>query len=215
MSAGVKLSGLCCKSCLGVRAKVFSQMSLDKTGENSRAGSSREHQVTRPVARSPSGRDQPRRHRRKSHSGQLARIGRDPLQYGAIGRSADGPTSRSASTDHWKGSWFMPLTRGKAVGYDADLMTFKFTMRNGQQIVQCQISIAALSDLADRRRGSTGDLQAEFKANRELIEAIASALFDQSPNVETRVISIFSKHIRRSRFGRLYSARRRPRRTVK
>jgi len=109
----------------------------------------------------------------------------------------------------------MPLTRGKTVGYDADSMTFKFTMKNGQQIVQCQVSISALSDLADRRRGSTGDLQAEFKANRELIEAIASALFDQFPNVETRVISIFSKHIRRGRFGRLYSARRRPRRTVK
>ena len=77
------------------------------------------------------------------------------------------------------------------------------------------ISIAALSDLADRRRGSTGDLFAEFKANRELIEAIASALFDRSSNVETRVVSIFSKHIRRGRFGRLYSARRRPRRTVK
>ena len=96
----------------------------------------------------------------------------------------------------------MPLTRGKAVGYDADSMTFKFTMRNGQQIVQCQVSISALSDLADRRRGSTGDLQAEFKANRELIEAIASALFDQSSNVETRVVSIFSKHIRRGRFGK-------------
>jgi hypothetical protein len=109
----------------------------------------------------------------------------------------------------------MPLTRGKALGYDADLMAFNFTMRNGQQIVQCQVSIAALSDLADRRRGSTGDLQAEFKANRELIEAIASALFDQSSNVETRVVSIFSKHIRRSRFGRRYSVRLRPRRTVK
>ena len=42
----------------------------------------------------------------------------------------------------------MPLTRGEAVGYDADLMAFKFTMRNGQQIVQCQISRAALGDLA-------------------------------------------------------------------
>ena len=76
----------------------------------------------------------------------------------------------------------MPLTRGKADGYDADLMAFKFTMKNGHQIVQCQISTAALSDLADRRRGSTGDLQVEFAANRELIEAIASALFDQSAN---------------------------------
>jgi voltage-gated potassium channel Kch len=59
------------------------------------------------------------------------------------------------------------------------------------------------------RRGSTGDLQAEFKANRELIEAIASALFDRISNVETAVISIFSKHVRRGRFGRIYSARRR------
>ena len=69
--------------------------------------------------------------------------------------------------------------------------------------MQCQISIAALSDLADRRRGSTGDLRAEFEANRELIEAIASALFDQSSNEETRVVSIFSKHIpSSSRFGK-------------
>ena len=109
----------------------------------------------------------------------------------------------------------MPLTQGKIVGYDADLMTFKFTMRNGQKIVQCQISIAALSDLADRRRGSTGDLRAEFKANRELIEAIASALFDRSSNVETRVVSIFSKHIPSSRFGRRHSVRLGPSRTFK
>jgi len=98
----------------------------------------------------------------------------------------------------------MPLTTGKAIGYDADLMAFKFTMRNGQQIVQCQISTAALSDLADRRRGSKGDLLAEFKAHRVLIEAIASALFDQSSE-KTRVISIFSKHIPISRFGRGHS----------
>ena len=109
----------------------------------------------------------------------------------------------------------MPLRRGKAVGYDADLMAFKFTMRNGQQIVQCQISIAALSDLADRRRGSTGDLQAEFKANRELIEAIASALFDQSSDEETRVVSIFSKHIPKQPFRQTLFVEAKTRRTVK
>ena len=108
----------------------------------------------------------------------------------------------------------MPLTRLKAVGYDAGLMAFKFTMRNGQQDVQCQISTAALSDLADRRRGSKGDLLAEFKAHRVLIEAIASALFDQSSNEEKRVVSIFSKHIPTSRFGRRHSTPK-PRRTVK
>ena len=110
---------------------------------------------------------------------------------------------------------FMPLTRGKLIGYDADLMAFGFTMRNGQQIVQCQISVAALSDLAARRRGATGDLKAEFKANRKLIEDIASALFDQSSNVETGVISIFRSMFGAARLGGPYSARRRPRRTVR
>ena len=74
----------------------------------------------------------------------------------------------------------MPLTRGEAVGYDADLMVFKFTMRNGEQIVQCQISHAALGDLADRWRGAGRDLRAEFEAHRELIESIASEQFDQT-----------------------------------
>ena len=77
----------------------------------------------------------------------------------------------------------MPVTRGKAIGYDAKLMMFNFTMRNGEQIVQCQISNAALNVLADR---GERDLPAEFEAHRELIEAIASAEFDQTSNEETR-----------------------------
>ena len=89
----------------------------------------------------------------------------------------------------------MPLTRGKTVGYDADLMMFKFTMRNGDQIVQCQISHAALGDLAGRWRAGAQDLPAEFEAHRELIEAIASDLFDQTSNIETRLVCIFAKHI--------------------
>ena len=39
------------------------------------------------------------------------------------------------------------------------------------------------------------DLPAEFEAHRELIEAIASELFDQTSNEETRLVRIFSKHI--------------------
>ena len=92
----------------------------------------------------------------------------------------------------------MPLTRGEAVGYDTDLMMFKFTMRNGEQIVQCQISNAALGDLADRWKGSARDLRAEFEAHRELIEAKASELFDQTSRVETTLVRIFAKHIPRS-----------------
>ena len=89
----------------------------------------------------------------------------------------------------------MPLTRGEAVGHDADLMAFKFTMRNGEQIVLCQISNAALGDLSGRWRG-TRELQAEFEAHRELIEAITSEQFDQISNKETRLVRIFAKHIR-------------------
>jgi hypothetical protein len=90
----------------------------------------------------------------------------------------------------------MPLTRGEAVGYDAELMAFKFTMRNGEHIVQCQVSHAALSDLACRGSRAAGrDLPAEFEAHREAIEAIASAQFDKISNEETRLVRIFAKHI--------------------
>jgi hypothetical protein len=101
----------------------------------------------------------------------------------------------------------MPLTGGEAVGYDAALMVFKFTMRNGDQIVQCEISNAALGDLAERWRGAGRDLRAEFEAHRELIEAITSEQFDRTSNSEqfdpisnkdTPLVRIFSKHIRRS-----------------
>ena len=92
----------------------------------------------------------------------------------------------------------MPLTRGVAVGYDADLMAFKFTMWNGEQIVQCQISNAALNVLAVR---GERDLPAEFEAHRDLIEGIASEQFDQKSKSnqfdsiskkETRLVRIFS-----------------------
>ena len=76
----------------------------------------------------------------------------------------------------------MPLTRGEAVGYDAVLMVFKFTMRNGAQTVQCEISKAALGDLADRGSGAARDPRAEFEAHRDLIEAITSEQFDQKSN---------------------------------
>ena len=99
-------------------------------------------------------------------------------------------------TSRWKGAGFMPLTRGEAVGYDADLMAFKFTMRNGQQIMQCQISRAALGDLAGGWTAfAARDLPAQFEAHREFIEAIASAQFDQTSNAETRLVCIYAKHL--------------------
>ena len=90
----------------------------------------------------------------------------------------------------------MPLTRGEAIGYDAHLMTFKFTMRNGEQIVQCQISSAALGHFAGGRRNSARDLPTEFEAHRDLIEAIASEQFDQTSNKETKPVSIFATDVK-------------------
>jgi hypothetical protein len=111
--------------------------------------------------------------------------------------SSAGDPPRDPSTDCWKEAGFMPLTqRGEAVGYDAHLMTFKFTMRNGEQIVQCRISSAALGNLAGGWRSSAQDLPTEFEAHRELSEAIASEQFDQTSNKETKLVSIFAKHIR-------------------
>src|SRR6476469_3630750 len=95
-----------------------------------------------------------------------------------------------------KEAGFVPLTRGEVIGYDADLMAFKFTMRNGEQIVQCEISRAALVDLAGRSTsGAPRDLLAHFEAHRELIEAITSTEFDRISNAETRLVRIFAKHI--------------------
>ena len=97
----------------------------------------------------------------------------------------------------------MPLTRGEVVGYDADLMVLKFTMRNGEQIVQCQISNAALGNLAGRWRCGERDVPAEFEAHRKLIETVASARFDQiSTRKETRLVCIFANHILTAQRGR-------------
>ena len=93
----------------------------------------------------------------------------------------------------------MPLTRGVVVGYDADLMVFEFTMWNGEQIVQCQISHAALRDLTGGWNGGARDPRAEFEAHRDLIEAIASEQFDQTSRKETRLVRIFAKHLPSSR----------------
>ena len=127
------------------------------------------------------GRDRPRRHRRNS------RIARGPLQSEQHQTHSLRTHLAVRSNGLSKGSCFMPLTLGRAVGYDADLMAFKFTMRNRQQIVQCEISRAALGDLAGGwTAGAARDLPAQFEAHRELIEAIASTEFDRTCNVRNQ-----------------------------
>jgi hypothetical protein len=89
----------------------------------------------------------------------------------------------------------MPLTRGQIVGYDEERLAFKFTMLNGDETINCQISDAAMDKLV----GTEGSLytvrQAQFLAHREAIEKLASDLFDAADAIPGSVVRIFSKHI--------------------
>jgi hypothetical protein len=91
----------------------------------------------------------------------------------------------------------MPLTRGRIVGYDTERLAFGFTMLNDGEMVECQISDAAIDELAGVRGTPSIARQAQFLALRDSIERIASDLFDSSPIVKGSVIRIFTKHIRK------------------
>ncbi len=43
----------------------------------------------------------------------------------------------------------MPLTRGRIGGHDNERLAFAFTMMNDDETVQCQISDAAMDELAE------------------------------------------------------------------
>ncbi len=89
----------------------------------------------------------------------------------------------------------MPLMRGKIVGYDAERLAFGFTMLNGDDTVECQISDAAMDELAGVRGTPSIARQAQFLALRDDVERIASDLFDAGPIVKGSVVRIFTKHI--------------------
>jgi hypothetical protein len=88
----------------------------------------------------------------------------------------------------------MPLTRGQPLGYDNERMAFKFTMLNGDE---CQISGAAMDDVAGDKGTLPDDREAQFLRLREPIEHIASTIFDERTVLKGAVLRIFSKDIRK------------------
>jgi Protein of unknown function (DUF1488) len=90
----------------------------------------------------------------------------------------------------------MPPMRGRIVGYDADRMTFAFTMMHEAKIVDCEISSTALDDLAGEKGVRPGEREAQFKRLRDAIERIASDTFDERGAAAGEMIRIFSKHVR-------------------
>ena len=95
----------------------------------------------------------------------------------------------------------MPLTRGRMVGYDDERLAYGFTMQNGDETVDCQISDAAMDELAGVRGSPSTARQDQFLAHRDAIERIASRVFDETRAVKGSVVRIFTKHIQANRPG--------------
>jgi hypothetical protein len=91
----------------------------------------------------------------------------------------------------------MPLTRDKIIGHDLERLAFRFTMLDDGEAVTCQISDAAMDELAGTRGTPSIARQGQFVALRDTIEKIASDLFDSGPVVKGAVIRIFTKHVRK------------------
>jgi len=92
----------------------------------------------------------------------------------------------------------MPLTRGRPLGYDIERMVLKFTMLHGDETVHCQISAAALDELAGRKRTLPTDREAQFLQLREQIEHTASTIFGARTLLKGAPLRIFWKDIRLS-----------------
>jgi hypothetical protein len=89
----------------------------------------------------------------------------------------------------------MPLISHEIEGHDEDRHAFRFSMLNDDFVVVCQISDAALDDLAGAKGTESSARMEQFLALREKIEQTASQLFDEKPVLRGAVIRIFSKHL--------------------
>jgi hypothetical protein len=93
-------------------------------------------------------------------------------------------------------SW-MPLLQGQILRYDADRMAFEFTLLDSESAtVRCQISAAAMDELAGARGTRPDEREAQFMSLRDTIERIASDNFDRGAPVKGAAVRIFAKHIR-------------------
>jgi hypothetical protein len=93
----------------------------------------------------------------------------------------------------------MPLISHEIEGHDEERLAFRFSMLNDDQVVMCQISDAALDELAGMKGTESSARMAQFLSLRETIEQTASRLFDENPIFRGSVVKIFSKHVDRIR----------------
>ncbi len=93
----------------------------------------------------------------------------------------------------------MTLTRDRMVGHDMERLAFRFTMLDdGGEVMQCQISDAAMDELAGMQGTESSARQAQFLSLRGTIEQIASDLYDEAPRFRGYVVRIFTRHLGRT-----------------
>lgn len=87
----------------------------------------------------------------------------------------------------------MALKLGRIVGYDADRMTFEFTMMHDARIVGCETSSTALDDLAGEKGVRPGERDAQFRRLHDAIGRLACRVFEEGGRTPGRTIRIFSE----------------------
>lgn len=90
----------------------------------------------------------------------------------------------------------MPLERGSPIGYNAKLLVFEFSMMNGSHAIFCQISITAMDGLEKRRTYGVPDRLTQFLQFRDIIEMVASDLWDGQGLDPDGKLRIYRKHFR-------------------
>jgi hypothetical protein len=94
------------------------------------------------------------------------------------------------------GTTGMPLTRGEVLRFDVDRTAFEFTMLDVEGgKVRCQISGAAMDELAGARGTPSSEREAQFMSLRDAIERVASEKFDRGGIFKGAVVRVFVKDI--------------------
>jgi hypothetical protein len=94
------------------------------------------------------------------------------------------------------GTTGMPLTRGEVLRFDVDRTAFEFTMLDVEGgKVRCQISGAAMDELAGARGTPSSEREAQFMSLRDAIERVTSEKFDRGGIFKGAVVRVFVKDI--------------------
>jgi hypothetical protein len=82
----------------------------------------------------------------------------------------------------------MPLQQGVVQSYDFDRMVVQFTMLDGDKIIPCAITTAAMDDLEGSRNVGSHQRVDQFIRLRRTVEARASNKFEEQDGINRPVM---------------------------